>query len=444
MQTESGQGIRGPTTEGLEEEEEYFEGVEVDEGGPGEFVWPQRTNVDVGAAIHDAYARVDDLHESMQQAQHTEDREFDDGEDVDMDNSEYEELMRESQEPIYEGCKLNRLEVAIVLVTICTLFSIPYTFLDELLNFLSQDLLPKSNNLPRSSYEARRMVLKLGLKHEAIHCCPDGHVLFRGDKKDLHTCPHPGCGKSRYVEGSTSIPCKVLRYFSIIDQLVRMFKCPKIAEMMTFHARNQSEEPLMKSVVDGEQWRHVNNMHADFAAIPTNLRIGLIGDGVNPYGNQSTKHSVWPFIVAIYNLPPWMTSKKFFLKLVLLIPGPNAPAADVIDTYLEPLVEDLLKLWEGVPAMNMSKPRGHRRFTLRALLLWLVHDFPAYGLLSGQQTKGYKGCPLCSSETCAEHSSSVRKMFYLGGRRFLDIHHRFRSARRAFNGKPETDPAPQR
>ena len=273
--------------------------------------------MDVAAAIHDAYARVDSLHESMQQAQQTGDSEFDENGDVDMDGPAYEELLRESKEPIYEGCKLNRLEVAIVLVTMCTLFLIPYTFLDELLRFLSQDLLPKSNNLPRTSYEARWMVLKLGLKHEAIHCCPNGHVLFRGDKKDLLTYPHPRCGKSQYVEGSTNIPCKVLRYFSIIDQLVRMFKCPKIAEMMTFHATNQSEEPLMKFVVDGEQWRHVNDMYPDFASIPINLRIGLVGDGVNPYGNQSTKHCVWPFLVAIYNLPPWMTTKKCFLKLVL-------------------------------------------------------------------------------------------------------------------------------
>ena len=40
MQTESGQGIRGPTDEGLGEEDDYFQGVEMDEGGPGEFVWP--------------------------------------------------------------------------------------------------------------------------------------------------------------------------------------------------------------------------------------------------------------------------------------------------------------------------------------------------------------------------------------------------------------------
>jgi len=232
------------------------------------------------------------------------------------------------------------------------------------------------------------LVLKLGLKHEAIHCYPDGHVLFRGEKKNLVNCPHPGCGKSRYIDGSNSIPAKVLRYFPVVDQLKQMFQCPKIAEMMTFHDSNKSGEPLMKSVVDEEQWKHVDEAYPDFAAIPTNLRVGLVGDRVNPYGNQSTKHSVWPILLAIYNLPPWLTTKTFFLKLVMVIPGPQALAAEVVDVYLEPLVEDLLELWEGVPAMDMSKPIGQRHFTLRTMLLWLVHDFPAYGLFSGQQTKG--------------------------------------------------------
>jgi hypothetical protein len=127
-----------------------------------------------------------------------------------------------------------------------------------------------------------------------------------------------------------------------------MFKCLDIAKMMTFHSTNKSEEPMMKSVVVGEQWKHIDESYPDFAANPTNLRIGLVGDGLNTYGNNSTKHSVWPFLVAIYNFPLWLASKNFFLKLVLLIPSLQALADEVIDIYLKPLLEDLLKLWEDV------------------------------------------------------------------------------------------------
>jgi hypothetical protein len=79
-----------------------------------------------------------------------------------------------------------------------------------------------------------------------------------------------------------------------------------------------------------------------------------------------------------------------------------------------------------VPAMNMSKPLAERPFTLKAMLIWTINDFPAYGLVSGQQTKGYRGCPICGEDTCAEQSVAMKKMLYLGSRRFLCTRHMLR------------------
>jgi hypothetical protein len=92
----------------------------------------------------------------------------------------------------------------------------------------------------------------------------------------------------------------------------------------------------------------------------------------------------------------------------------------------------------------MAMPEGHRRFNLRAMLIWTVNDYPAYGLLSGQQVSGYKGCPLCGPKTCAEHAPLLSKMLFLGSRRYLDIDHRFRRAQTAFNNHPEFDIVPER
>jgi hypothetical protein len=51
--------------------------------------------------------------------------------------------------------------------------------------------------------------------------------------------------------------------------------------------------------------------------------------------------------------------------LSVLIPGPKQPGND-IDVYLEPLVQDLLKLWEtGVEVWDACKKEY---FNLRALL----------------------------------------------------------------------------
>jgi hypothetical protein len=62
-------------------------------------------------------------------------------------------------------------------------------------------------------------------------------------------------------------------------------------------------------------------------------------DGVNPFSNQSLSHSTWPVVLLNYNLPPWLVTKRFFLILVLLIPGKDSVTADNIDVYLAPLIE---------------------------------------------------------------------------------------------------------
>ena len=49
---------------------------------------------------------------------------------------------------------------------------------------------------------------------------------------------------------------------------------------------------------------------------------------------------------------------------------------EVFDVYLEPLVEELLELWEGIEVYDVTKDIGDRTFRLRTILLWTIHDFP--------------------------------------------------------------------
>jgi hypothetical protein len=44
------------------------------------------------------------------------------------------------------------------------------------------------------------------------------------------------------------------------------------------------------------------------------------------------------------NLPPWLSTKNFFVLLDLLIPGKQSVTLEVFDVYMEPLVEELLEL----------------------------------------------------------------------------------------------------
>ena len=82
--------------------------------------------------------------------------------------------------------------------------------------------------------------------------------------------------------------------------------------------------------------------------------------------------------------------------LTLLILGKKGPTHN-IDVYLQPLVAELKELWStgAVTYNSYSKII----FTMKAILLWAIHDFPAYGHLSGCRTAGKFGCPMYSEST---------------------------------------------
>ena len=106
-----------------------------------------------------------------------------------------------------------------------------------------------------------------------------------------------------------------------------------------------------------------------------------------------------------------------------------------IDIYLAPLIEDLKMLWEeGVECFD-----GYceENFTLRALLLWTINDFPVYGNLSGYIVKGYHACPICEENTCSKRLEHGKKICYMGHRRFLQQAHHFCKQKKAFNGEAE-------
>ena len=85
-------------------------------------------------------------------------------------------------------------------------------------------------------------------------------------------------------------------------------------------------------------------------------------------------YSVGVVYLVILNLPRSMHFKKENIILVGLIPGPHEPSLH-INTYLDPLVEELNFLWkDGIPILS---PDAHDPITLRAALLCVACDTPA-------------------------------------------------------------------
>ena len=222
-----------------------------------------------------------------------------------------------------------------------------------------------------------------------------------------------------------------------------MFRCPELAKHIRWHSTNSSQDSKMRSVVDSEQWSFIRENFPSFSRQDRNVRMGLALDGVNPHSLQSSKHFVWPVMLVLYNLPPYLLTKRFFISLSMIIPGPTSPSEDTIDVYLQPLVHELKKLWVDMQATDMSEPVGpNRSFLLRGMLIWTIHDFPAYTLISGQTGKGSAVCRVCGEGTFVEYSREAHKTIFLGNRRWLRPNHHWRAARAAFNGRSNHNQAP--
>ena len=69
-----------------------------------------------------------------------------------------------------------------------------------------------------------------------------------------------------------------------------MYRCKRLAELMTRHVEVKSKDNKVRSIVDSKAWKHMDSRWPDFVKEPRNLRMALALDGVNPFSNQSLSH----------------------------------------------------------------------------------------------------------------------------------------------------------
>ncbi|KAI5342535.1 hypothetical protein L3X38_010410 [Prunus dulcis] len=272
--------------------------------------------------------------------------------------------------------------------------------------------------------------------YEFANVIGDGdQLVYPGCRKkeyeDSTNCPT--CGISRWKEGKDSIlkegvPAKVVWYFPPIPRFKRMFQSHETAKSLTWHAARKSIDGQMSHPADSPSWKILDDKWPEFGNESRNLRLALSSDVFNPHSSLSSRYSCWPVILVTYNLPPWLCMKRKFMMLTLLISGPKQPGNN-IDVYLEPLIDDLKSLWDGI--RGVYDAHNGEYFTLRAALMWTINDFPACGNLSGCVVKGYKACPICGDDTPSHRVCWKKKSIffdleywkYLPVRHALDVMH---------------------
>ena len=102
--------------------------------------------------------------------------------------------------------------------------------------------------------------------------------------------------------------------------------------------------------------------------------------------------------------------------------------------FLEPLLEDMAKLWnDGELVWDELKQEC---FTLRAMIFIAITDYPGGFSLSGQM-KGKKGCLVCLGDTQYVYLFGSKKLVYMKSRWFLPPSHKYHKMRKEFDGTEE-------
>ena len=355
----------------------------------------------------------------------------------------FNELVNEENQELYEGCtKYSKLSFLVKLYHIKCLCRVTDKAMDLILELLIDAF--ENARLPKSFYEAKKTINKLGLNYKTIHACPNDCMLYWGDDVDRSECKT--CNTSRWKKEANSDesggkkkrkkkPAKVLRYFPLTPRLQRLFMSSKLAEHMKWHVTDKNPDGLLRHPRDGEAWKSFDSDNPEFAQEPRNVRLGLATDGFNPFGTMSTKYSIWPVLLVPYNFPPWMCMKQTSFMLSMIIPGKKMPGNN-IDVYLQPLVKELHDLWvDGIDTYDSS---SNQMFKMRAALLWTISDFPGLGNLSGWNTYGGYACPVCNIDQKSVRLRHGQKSCFLGHRRFLPSVHPYRDNAIRFDGTIET------
>ncbi|XP_047257748.1 uncharacterized protein LOC124889785 [Capsicum annuum] len=137
----------------------------------------------------------------------------------DEDKHFYEQL-KEASHPLYEGSMHSKLSDAIRLLSIKSDYSISHEGMNSIIGLMNE-LNPSKLDLPKDFYTTKKLVSKLGLSSERIHCCEKGCMLFYKEDANLEHCKF--CNQPRYKKVTPAkgkkVPVKSMHYLPFMPRL---------------------------------------------------------------------------------------------------------------------------------------------------------------------------------------------------------------------------------
>ena len=191
------------------------------------------------------------------------------------------------------------------------------------------------------------------------------------------------------------VPRKVYVYYNIVDSIQRLISRAGFLQQCEQWRKNQSDtvSGFIMDVSDGRLWREwMVKDDVPFLQVPGNLLLMLNVDWFQPF--EHTQYSVGVIYLVVQNLPRALRFKPENIIIVSTIPGPSEPNCNHLNPYLEPMVDDLIKLWQGV---HVKTPHSvFSTMVLRVALSYICCDLPATRKVCGFY--GYNanyGCSKC-------------------------------------------------
>ena len=213
-----------------------------------------------------------------------------------------------------------------------------------------------------------------------------GYVMYPNHPQERFRTP---CGSPLMktvvsVDGKRNniYPYKIFCYQSLKTSLQRLLKRK---EIRTALGRKIESYEDYYDVYDGEMWKSFKDAHGyPYFEDKRNLGTMFNIDWFQPF--DGSEHSIGVMYMVLVNLPREMRFKRENVILVGIIPGPKEPQLNV-NSFLKPLVNELLSFWKGVQLYEADELQLYR-----LILLCISSDLPATrkccGFLSYNAEKG--------------------------------------------------------
>ena len=127
--------------------------------------------------------------------------------------------------------------------------------------------------LPKSYYQAKKILCPMGIEYQKIHACPNDCILYRHEFQEMPKCPR--CGVSWYKvkddddcssdeNSKKGPPAKVLWYLPIISRFKHMFANGDDVKDLTWHTNGRNYDGMLCHPADSLQLKKIDSLYPDF------------------------------------------------------------------------------------------------------------------------------------------------------------------------------------